>query len=294
VEEAPAVRRERLATEGAELDAAEKALRAEQADLNQSIARFNTQNLELERALKEHKAGCPVGSEDAALIEACNARALEFNAAAQRHEAQRPLLETRQRELPARIQAQNTARRNGRSARANRNPSYASRTDASTGSTRAFIFGRHSSHCCARPARRLRSAGTLGDLAVPPAMAAVERAHACLKAVTSIGGCREDNALKTRLKTCSRLWLRRNTDGEFAPNSRCASGLAWREEVFKSHLQALSGTDSDPRAAELMRAISILPSYAARMSRTSARPIPWPGCDSSARRRSRRAAQHQR
>jgi len=194
VEEAAGLRpaAESLAAEGAELDLAETALRAEQADLNQAIARFNTEHLELERALKEYKAGCPPGSADVVLIEACNARALEFNAAAQRHEAQRPLLEARQREVPARIETQNEARRAWAQRKHEQEPRlHANRTDAEywLGSARAFIASEAFGALVRKAgAPAACAAATLGDLAVPPAMAAVERAHTCLKAVTKALG----------------------------------------------------------------------------------------------------------
>ena len=189
VEEAAALRptAQRLAIEGTQLDAQEKALRAEQTSLNDAIAGFNAQNIELERQLKEHSAKCPLGSDDAVQIAACNARATEFNAAAQQHEAQRPVLQARQRELPGRIEAQNAARRDWALKKREQEPGLqANRADADhwLGSARTFLaseaFGALAQKASAPAAC---SAAALGDLAALSGMAAVERAQACLKAV---------------------------------------------------------------------------------------------------------------
>jgi len=178
---------DRLAAEGAQLDAAEAALRAEQTGLNDAIARFNAQNVELERLLKEHRAKCSSGSDDAALIEACNARATEFNAAAQAHETQRPALQARQRELPGRIAAQNAARREWALNQREQEPKLqASHADAEywLGSARTFLTSEpFRAMARNRGAPAACSSAALGDLAAPPAMAALARAQACLKAV---------------------------------------------------------------------------------------------------------------
>ena len=183
---------DRLSAEGAQLDAAEMALRTEQTSLNDAIARFNAQNVELDRKLKEHRAKCPQGSNDVALIEACNARATEFNAAAQAHEAQRPALQARQRELPGRIEAQNAARREWALKKQEQEPKLqANRADAEywLGSARTFLTSDAFSGMAQKsgvPA--VCSAEALGDLVAPPAMAAVQRAQTCLKAVAGPPG----------------------------------------------------------------------------------------------------------
>ena len=189
VEEAAQLRpeAERLVAESAQLDASEKALRAEQASLNDAVVRFNARNVELDRQLQEHRARCPSGSEDAALVEACNARATQFNAAAHQHEEERPLLQARQRELPGRIEAQNAARRDWALRRQELDPKLqANGADAEywLAAARTFLasdafvaLGKKANTPAAC------SAQALGDLNGSPAPVVVERAYACLKAV---------------------------------------------------------------------------------------------------------------
>ena len=183
---------ERLAAEGAQLDAAEQALHAEQIRLNEEIVRFNARNVELERQSQEYRAKCRPGSEDAALVEACNARATQFNAAAREHEAQRPLLQERQRELPGRIQAQKAARGEWALRKNELDPKVqANRADAEywLASARTFLasdaFGVLAKTADAPAAC---SARTLGDLNAPPAPAAVERALRCFEALAGSAG----------------------------------------------------------------------------------------------------------
>lgn len=182
---------ERLAAEGAQLDAADQTLRAEQVSLNEAIASFNAQNVELDRALKAHQAKCPRGSDDPALIDACNAQLLELNAAVRRHEEARPLLQARQRDLPRSIEAYNAARREWATRKREHDPKVlANRNDADywLGTARTFL-GSDAFNTLAQSAGAPAacSAGTLGDLAAAPAAAAVERAYACLQAVAVSG-----------------------------------------------------------------------------------------------------------
>lgn len=193
VEEAAQLRpqAERLAEEGARLDAAEQALRVEQSALNEAVVRFNARNVDLERRLQEHKAQCPAQSEDAALIDACNARAKQFNDAARQHEEERPLLQARQRELPARIEAQNAARREWALRRHELEPKLqANRGDAEywLAAARTFLASDAFAALAAKAGTpALCGARSLGDLNTPPPAAAVERAYACLKALAAGG-----------------------------------------------------------------------------------------------------------
>jgi chromosome segregation ATPase len=193
VEEAAQLRpqAERLAEEGARLDAAEQALRAAQSALNDAVVRFNARNVELERWLQEHKAQCPAQSEDAALIETCNARAKQFNEAARQHEEERPLLQARQRELPARIEAQNTARREWALRKHELDPRLqANRGDAEywLAAARTFLASDAFAALAGKAGTpAVCSAQALGDLNAAPPATAVERAYACLKALAAAG-----------------------------------------------------------------------------------------------------------
>jgi chromosome segregation ATPase len=100
-----------LVQEGQRLDAAESALRTDSDTLNQDIESYNVGMKDLEQAAAGHAARCPRQSEDAALVESCNAEAGKIQAEAQRMEATRPQLEQRRKELNQRVALQNAARR---------------------------------------------------------------------------------------------------------------------------------------------------------------------------------------
>lgn len=100
-----------LVQEGQRLDAAESALRADSETLNRDIQSYNTGMKDLQQAAAAHAARCPRQSEDAALVESCNAEAAKIQADAQRIEAVRPQLEERQKELNQRVAQQNASRR---------------------------------------------------------------------------------------------------------------------------------------------------------------------------------------
>jgi hypothetical protein len=121
------------------------------------------------------------------LVESCNARARELQPTVSAHEEQRPVLQQRQQSLQQRIEAHNAARRDWAARRRDLDPKVqANRKDADywLGEARAFLGGdgfRALAQRAGAPAVCERRA--LGDLASPPVGAAVERAHACLKAV---------------------------------------------------------------------------------------------------------------
>jgi len=100
-----------IAQEGQRLDAAESALRTDSETLNRDIESYNAGMKDLEQAAAAHGARCPRQSEDAALVESCNAEAAKIQAEAQRMEAVRPQLEQRQKALNQRVAQQNAARR---------------------------------------------------------------------------------------------------------------------------------------------------------------------------------------
>ena len=102
---------DKLAAEGARLDAEEQAVRAESMRLNDAIAAFNAGNTELERALKEHAARCSRESENAALVASCNAHAASLRGLGQELQKQRPQLEAGQKKLKQRVERHNSARR---------------------------------------------------------------------------------------------------------------------------------------------------------------------------------------
>jgi hypothetical protein len=178
---------DKLAADGAQLDAADASMRADSASLNQTIAKFNAANIELERRVKAHQSECPRESEDKALVESCNARALELQPIVRAHEEQRPVLQQRQKALQQRIEAHNAARRDWAARKRELDPKVqANRQDADywLGEARAFLAGdgfRGLAKKAGAPAAC--DARKLGDLASPPAIAAVARAHACFKAV---------------------------------------------------------------------------------------------------------------
>ena len=178
---------DQLAAEGARLEAEGTALQAESTGLNETIVKFNATNIELQRQVKAHQAECPPESEDKALVESCNARARELQPTVSLHEEQRPLLQQRQHALQQRIEAHNAARSDWAARKRDLDPrGQANRKDADywLGEARAFLAG-DGFRALAKKAGAPAACAprTLGDLASPPASAAVERAHACLKAV---------------------------------------------------------------------------------------------------------------
>jgi hypothetical protein len=175
------------AADGAQLDAEEASVRAESASLNEAIAKFNAAQIELERQVEAHRAACPRESEDKALVESCNARALELQATVRAHEAQRPLLQQRQQALQQRIEAHNAARRDWAQRKRELDPKVqANRKDADywLGEARAFLAGDGFRSLARKAGAQAACDGrALGDLTAPPAAAAVARVHACFQAM---------------------------------------------------------------------------------------------------------------
>jgi hypothetical protein len=194
LEEAHALqpRADQLAADGAGLDAQGTALQTESAGLNETILKFNATNIELQREVKMHQAECPPESEDKALVESCNARARELQPTVSAHEEQRPVLRQRQQALQQRIEAHNVARREWAAHKRDLEPRVqANRKDADywLGEARAFLAGDGFLALAKKAgAPAACEPRTLGDLASPPASAAVQRAHACFQAVA--GGLR--------------------------------------------------------------------------------------------------------
>lgn len=178
---------DQLAADGAQLDAAEASVRAESASLNQTIAKFNADNIELERQVKAHQAACPRESEDKALVESCNARALELQPMVRAHEQQRPALQQRQAALQQRIEAHNAARRDWAQRKRELDPKVqANRKDADywLGEARAFLAGEGFRGLAKKAgAPTACDASKLGELSAAPDIGAVERVHTCFKAV---------------------------------------------------------------------------------------------------------------
>jgi hypothetical protein len=176
-----------LAADGAQLDAAEASIRADSASQNEAILKFNADNIELERQVKAHQAACPRESEDKALVESCNARALELQPIVRAHEEQRRVLQQRQKAMQQRIDAHNAARRDWAERKRELDPKVqANRKDADywLGEARTFLAGdgfRGLATKAGAPAAC--DVRKLGDLAAPPAIAAAGRVHACFKAV---------------------------------------------------------------------------------------------------------------
>ncbi len=178
---------EQLAAEGAQLDAEEQALRAASSALNQDIQTFNTALNDLEKAARAQQARCPRESEDAALVQACNAEAAEIRAQAQQRDAQRPALAQRQQDLNASVEHHNAARQSWAGRKSKHDAlaeldrrdltawlERAERFFATDGFRAAYIAAARPAAC--RPEE-------LRDLAATPVAATLERALGCLQAL---------------------------------------------------------------------------------------------------------------
>ncbi len=176
-----------LAQEGAQLDAEEESLRTASRALNQDIQAFNAALKDLEQEAQAHQARCPRESEDAALVETCNAKAAEIRAQAEQRDAQRPALDERQHDLNADIEQHNAARREWAQRKAGHDQlAQLNRRDLVAWLERAEKFFaedafRAACQAAARPAAC--SAAGLKDLAAAPSAETVERALACLQAL---------------------------------------------------------------------------------------------------------------
>ncbi len=178
---------ERLAVEGAELDAQDQSLRAASAALNRDIQEFNTALADLEKAAHVQQAHCPRESEDAALVQACNAEAAGIRAQAQQRDAQRPGLGQRQQDLNSGIEQHNAARQDwaGRKSRHDALVEL-NRRDLTAWLERAQRFfapdGFRAVYLAAARPPACRPEG-LQDLATAPDGTTLERVLGCLRAL---------------------------------------------------------------------------------------------------------------
>jgi hypothetical protein len=176
-----------LTQEDAQLTAEEKSLRAASRALNQDIQAFNAALKDLEQEARAHQARCPRESEDATLVETCNARAAEIRAQAEQRDAQRPALDKRQLDLNAGIERHNAARQDWAQRKAKHDQlAQLNRRDLVVWLERAerFFAGdgfRAAYQTAAGPAAC--SAAGLRDLAAAPSAETAERALACLHAL---------------------------------------------------------------------------------------------------------------
>jgi len=100
---------DKMAKEGEQMAAQEKALRAEVEGMQDSIKQFNAAMAEINAAAKKHQDECPQKIEDPSLIASCNTKAVELMAQARKLQEQGPQIEARRKELNARVEQYNTA-----------------------------------------------------------------------------------------------------------------------------------------------------------------------------------------
>lgn len=180
-------RADKLAEEGAQLDAQDQSLRAASQALNEDIQAFNVALNDLEKTAQAHQARCPRESQDSALVEACNAEAARIREQAQARDAQRPMLRQRQEDLNRDIAQHNTVRRDW-AVRKNQHEGLMemNRRDLAAWLDRAQRFFATDAFKV-----RYRAAGNpaacrpegLQNLATAPARATLERALGCLQAL---------------------------------------------------------------------------------------------------------------
>lgn len=180
-----------LAAEGTELDAADRALRAESAALDADIGVFNASSADLQRATQELRTKCPRESEDKALVDSCNAQAAVLQTQMHKLNQERPVLQKRQQDLKSAVEAHNPARRDwttrqgahGARVQANREDADywlgEARRFVDSGAFSGLVQGAGSPAAC--------EAAQLRELASLPALAAAARVQACLKALDSTG-----------------------------------------------------------------------------------------------------------
>jgi chromosome segregation ATPase len=178
---------EKLDSEGTQLDEEGQSLRVGSQALNQEIRAFNAALNDLEKAARAQQAHCPRESEDAALVEACNAEAAEIRAQAQQRDAQRPALGQRQQDLNADIERHNAARQDWAGRKSKHDALVElNRRDLTAWLERMQRFFatdgfRAASIAAGRPAA-CRPEG-LQELAAAPVSATLERVLACLNAL---------------------------------------------------------------------------------------------------------------
>jgi hypothetical protein len=177
----------RLAEEGVHLDAEEQSLRAASEALGAAIQNFNAAGLELEKSAQAHQGRCPKESEDAALVEACNAEAARIRAQLQQRAAQGPALKQRQLDLNADIAQHNSARQDWAGRKTNHDALAAqNRRDLTAWLQRAEDFfgtdGYRAAYQAAAGPAACKPAG-LQDLAAAPTAGTLDRVLGCLRAL---------------------------------------------------------------------------------------------------------------
>ncbi len=178
---------EALAAEAAQLDADEQSLRAASSALNQDIQAFNTALSDLEKTARDQQSRCPHESQDAALVEACNAEAAAIRKQAQQRDAQRPVLQQRQQVLNAGIERHNAARQDWAGSKSKLDARLElNRHDLTAWLERAQRFFASDSFgpaylAAAKPAACAPEG--LRDLAAAPTAAALQRVLGCLQAL---------------------------------------------------------------------------------------------------------------
>lgn len=178
---------QKLAAEGAELDAQEQSLRSASDALSRDIQEFNSALNELEKTARARESRCPRESQDAALVQACNAEAAEIRASAHQRDAQRPALAQRQRDLNASVEQHNAARQNW-AARKSKHDALVEldRRDLGAWLERAQRYfatdGFRAAYGAAGQPAACR-ADSLRDLTAAPTETNLERALGCLQAL---------------------------------------------------------------------------------------------------------------
>jgi len=111
LEEAAALQpiHDKIAKEGVQMAAQEKALRAEVEAMQNSIKQFNAAMAEINAAVRKHQDDCPQKIEDSSLAASCNVKAVELMAQARKLEEQGPQIEARRKELNTRVEQYNMA-----------------------------------------------------------------------------------------------------------------------------------------------------------------------------------------
>jgi hypothetical protein len=177
---------ERLAQEGKQMAASDKALRAEAKALDEGIADYNARMTQLNDGVKEMLEQCPQQSEDQALVESCNARGTQLRALQFKLDEDRPAIQARQKTLNERIDkhnADNLAYSKRRQENDQREMVHHHDAEDWLGRARSFLssegfatFLNAADPPAACSAQRIAEVGTLASL---PAM---KRAQECLKA----------------------------------------------------------------------------------------------------------------
>lgn len=181
---------QKLTKEGQQIAASDKTLRTNMSALEASIKQFNASSKELAEGVKQYEAQCPRPIEDQALLETCNARAVELRELKARLDAEHPKIEAQQKEVNARIDLHNAGGDDySKRKEANESRDRLNQQDAQDwlGRVKALLAsdGFHASlvragdPAACRPER-------IGEVANAQWAAAVKRAQDCLKAVRPV------------------------------------------------------------------------------------------------------------